>query len=235
MIAGIIGLAHDEPDSREIEEYRSGETGIEVNRTEYLDGQTAYHGAACGYVEEQTQDIVLSGGTNGSEDGVTVQTEPSTTEKYAYTKYVADMSTDPAFVAIDRQDGEFLWEGLIPQVGSVFERAHIRLAEWYDNYAERDKSKIWADGWSGDDPDEPEPASMQFHDDARVGATPTGMSSRKLVGFEYPWDGYVMRGVITQSGYVAVYSSSSPALFARWLRDEVLEYASTDEEEVFDE
>jgi hypothetical protein len=235
MISGILGLSNDEPDTREIEEYRSGETAIEVNRTEYLDGHVAYHGAACGYVKKDSKEIVLSGGTNDTDEGVTVQTTPSKNEEYAYTKYVADLSEDPAFVAIDRGDGEFLWSGLLPQVGTSFSRAHIRLADWYDDYVDRDESKVWADGWSGDHPDEPEPASIQFHDDARAGETPSGMSSRRLVGFQYPWDGYMVRGVITQSGYVAVYSSSSPALFVRWLRDEVLDYATTPKQEVFDE
>jgi len=58
------------------------------------------------------------------------------------------------------------------------------------------------------------------------------MSESKMLGFEYRWDGAPVRGVMAESGYVAIYDGlEDVAPLGRWMREEVLPYASRPEQQ----
>jgi len=232
MIAGIIGLLEQPPNETELEGWtRQPHAAATVDRTDYLDGETVYYGEACDLVEqEQKRPQVVE--TDSGRTNIAQVTD--LVDEKAYTRFVADLEN--RWTTISRSEGEFFWDELGVRYGTIVERAHIDLDAWLDDYKGRDDSECWAVGWSEDGDDEEDtPASIGYHEEANLYDAPPDMA--KQFGFKYSWDGYYVRGMLCESGYVAVYNLDNRAQFARWLTDEVLEYAEVpeDPQEVFDE
>jgi hypothetical protein len=227
MISGLLALADETPDDTEVEEFVDGNNATEANATEYLDDTKTYHGKASGFIDTEKRDIVVSGGDDKSVK--VTRGDPTHTREHVYTEWVADFNQAPSFVAVDRSEGEFLWNRLGARKGIALESAYIKLEDWLDDY----EGQVWADAWSGDEGDDEAPASVRYHDAASAVDSPA--ENARLLGFQYNWDGRWVRGVLSESGYVALYSTDHYGFFTRWLRDEVLEYAVTPSQEVFDE
>jgi len=222
MQAGIIGLVDGEPRETEIESVVSRPFAIDAKATEYLDGEVVYHGTACDTVERQAEAVHITEKDDG-EVGIFSEREP------VYDEVTVDFTADleAGFVAVSSGDGEFLWDALGARAGTPIKRSVLDLDAFREAYERRDNASVWQVGWSDEDR-----AAAEFHDDASLSKAPShGLTQ---LGFSYDWDGYPVRGTMAASGYVAVYHGATvPEAFARFLRDEILEFAEipADEQE----
>lgn len=213
MEAGIIGLVDGEPKATEIESVVSRPFALDANATEYLDGEVVYHGTATDTVERQGESVSITEEDDGS---VTIfsETEP------VYDEVTVDFTADlgAGFVSVSSSDGTFLWDAIGARAGVPIERAELDLDAFREAYERRDDASVWQVGWSGEDT-----AGAEFHNAATLAGAPAhGLTQ---LGFNYKWDGYPVRGTMAASGYVAVYAGpTAPEAFARWVRDEVLEF-----------
>jgi len=222
MQAGIIGLVDGEARDTTIESTVSRPFAIDATATDYLDDAVVYHGSACDTVERQAEAVHITEKDDGSV-GIFSEREPVYDE--VTVDWVADL--DAGFAAVSSSDGTFLWDALGARAGASIERAVFDLDAFSERYGKRDNASVWQVGWSGE-----ERAGAEFHNDASLSKAPAhGLTQ---LGFNYQWDGYPVRGTMAASGYVAIYGGpTSPEAFARWVRDEVLEFAEipVDEQE----
>jgi len=219
MKAVILGLPHSEFDKDvELETDTSKRMpALVVDRTEYLDGATIYHGTAAGRVETTEPSVYVDQGNDR------ISTEREDVRQEVATDFYADF--DAGWVGVDTSDGEFAYDILGPAAGAVVERAVLDVDRFAENYERRDDAEVWQIGHSHSDS-----AEVAYHETASITSAPVhGLSQ---LGFEYWWDGQqVVRGTLAASGYVAVYSNMSVDAFGRWVRDEILPYASLPEDE----
>jgi hypothetical protein len=216
MKAVILGLPHGEFDEDvELETDTSQRIpALVVEETQYLDGVSIYHGTAAGRVKTNRSSVYVD------TDNDRISTEREEILQEVATDFYADF--DAGFVGVDTSDGEFLWKLLGPKAGAVIVRAQIKLDAFAENYERQDDASCWQIGYKPDDDN----VGVRYHDDARVHTR--GVTQ---LGFEYWWDGQLVRGTVAASGYVAVYSNMAVETFGRWLRVEILPFASLPDED----
>ena len=216
-ILGLVPNAAGEP----ITSTYKRNFAIDAERTEYLDGETIYHGTAAGYVDTTKTEVHISASQK------TIDTERIEARKQVTTEFYAD--PEAGFIGVDSSDGEFLWEELSIRKGFYIERAEIDLDSWARDLADRRSANCWQIGWSHDDGDVQDVGSA-FHEGASFDEAVRGGLTQ--LGFSYLWDGHgVVRGTAAASGYVAVFSTMSVPVFGRWLRDEILPHTALPEDE----
>jgi hypothetical protein len=218
MKAVILGLPNGEFDEEVALETDTSQNipAIVVEETRYLDGVSIYHGTAAGRVKTSRSHVYVDS------DNDRISTECEEIMREVATDFYADFNA--GWVGVDTSDGDFLWQMLGPLAGAVIQRAELNLDRFAENYERRDDAECWQIGHSLDDS-----AGVAYHDEASIQTAPVhGLSQ---LGFEYWWDGQVVRGTVAASGYVAVYSNMSVEEFGRWIRDEILPYAALPEDD----
>lgn len=212
----IIGLFDGEPDETELDLHGTSHLGIDSNGYTYLDdAATIHYGEAASTIDTEETEISF---TSTSIDRETVPAS-----KTVATRFFADI--DAGFVTVDSSDGSFLWDHLALRHETDIRRAELDLDAWEAELARMDQSRCWQLGW--DDPEQND-VGVAFHEGAEFGLD----GSVTQLGYEYLWNGSVVRGTAAQSGYVAVFDGvSQPAEVGRWLRDEILPHAEIPEDE----
>lgn len=212
----IIGLFDGDPNGDELQIEGTSHLGIDAAGYDYLDNAaTIYWGEAASQIETDTEEITFTA------SNISRETIPRS--KTVATNFFGDL--DAGFVTIDSSDGTFLWNHLALRHETDIRRAELDLDSWEDELASLSQSRCWQLGW---DHPEREDVGVAFHDGAEF-----GLNGRVTqLGFEYLWNGSVVRGTAAQSGYVAVFDGvSRPSEVGRWLRDEILPHAFIPEDD----
>lgn len=224
MRATILGLARDEIADPHIESRIENATYPAIDSTAYerLDGTTIYAGDAAGKIDIEQEDIYVS------DDAIITETVKGRTDVFC--EWIADLSK--GWIGISRSDGEWLFEALGATKGTLIQRAEIDV----DGFAEYLSDYPNADAWnvtqtrSFDADDAAEESVIAYHDAAHLADT-GGSRETTMLGFEYFWnDGYT-RGVISESGYVALFDGGDrPGTYAAFINSEIAPFASLPEE-----
>jgi hypothetical protein len=78
--------------------------------------------------------------------------------------------------------------------------------------------------------DDAEESTIKYHDAANLADT-GGSRETTMLGFGYFWNDYYTRGVVSESGYVAVFDGADkPGVYAAFINSEILPFASLPEE-----
>ena len=224
MITGTIALV--EPQDEPLESwYHDDETHLPALQVE--DTQTSFDdrpvqtGIAAGYDDTTRQSVSISIDPDGNPSGITVNREDD--RKRIATEWVADV-TGSGLVAIESVagDGEFDFplDLFYTRLGLQPERQFIDVEELYVAW---DREDVLGDIWlaAGEDM---QGTSIDYHGNADGETLPSiGL------GFERPWGGTVMEGVVYASGYVAVYNTTHASQFVRFVEEELLPYRYTEE------
>ncbi|RLM67597.1 hypothetical protein [Halorubrum sp. Atlit-26R] len=224
MRATILGLARDEVADPTIEGHLDQSTYPAIDATAYerLDGTTIYAGQAAGTIDTERETIYVT------EDGIITETEQASEDVYC--EWIADLRE--GWVGVNRSDGDWLFNTVGATKGTLIERAEIDV----DGFAEYLSDYPNANAWnvtqtrSLDPDDDAEEATIEYHDAAHLADT-GGSRATTMLGFEYTWkDGYT-RGVVSESGYVALYDGGDRAgTYAAFINSEILPFASLPEE-----
>ncbi|UIO98928.1 hypothetical protein Hbl1158_10315 [Halobaculum sp. CBA1158] len=223
MHAASVYLTEGDARQTEIPSKLDGELpAVESEATQYLDGHTVYHGTAADLVEEQAETVHVDG------SGVTTSRE-ATLRKRAVDFY-ADVSSDPGIIGVSSESkGEWFLKRAGAQLGVSVKKTRINVDAFAAHVREQTET---ADAWnvsrSRDYGGDKEETSIDYHDAADIEAAERGTTG---LGFEYFWGDDYMRGILYESGYVALYKDCITEVFAKWLRDEVLPFLEVDRDE----
>jgi len=224
MRATILGLARDEIADPQIESHLANATYPAIDATAYerFDGTTIYAGDAAATVDIEQESVYVS------DDDIITETEAAT--ETAYCEWIADLSA--GWVGVNRSDGDWLFETLASAKGTLIERAEIDV----DGFAEYLSEYPTADAWNVtqtrrlDADGDAEEAVIAYHDAAHLADT-SGSRDTTMLGFEYNWNGGYTRGVVSESGYVALFDGGDRAgHYAAFINSEILPFASLPEE-----
>ncbi|SEO73057.1 hypothetical protein SAMN05216388_1017131 [Halorientalis persicus] len=224
MIAGSLARFEEPADDALESQFTNGRyPALYVERTqESFDDRPIQSGKAADTVETIQRKVEI--GTVAESDKKTLHVERVEDRETLITEWVAD-PTGTGLIAAESTDGEgplaFPFDQFYNQGGPV-ERLEVDIPglflAWRDDDALGD---VWM---NGSDPGDG--ASINYHAKASADRQPTiGL------GFERPWNGTVMRGVAFQSGYAAIYSTSSETEFIRFVGDELLPFAYVPDDE----
>lgn len=224
MRAAILGLARDDIADPTIDGHLEQSTYPAIQSTAYerLDGTTIYAGKAAGTIDAERETIYVT------EDGIITETEQASEDVYC--EWIADLRE--GWVGVNRSDGDWLFDTLGATKGTLIERAEINV----DGFAEYLSDYPNANAWnvtqtrSLDPDDDVEEATIEYHDAAHLADT-GGSRATTMLGFEYWWDGEYVRGVVSESGYVALYDGGDGAgAYAAFINSEIMPFASLPEE-----
>lgn len=209
MIAGTLAVLKSAA-SEPLEDYlhNAGLPALSVDRNQ--------QGKAAGRMDIVEQSI-SAGGLQDS-DGVYIDVEQIESRQRVATEWVADV-TDSGVILVESMAGSeppfplgLFWD----QTGREPIRQDIDVAELHRAWSRDD---VLGEVWMTSSADEEEGASIAYHDAADESDTPTiGL------GFRRPWDGTAIRGVVYESGYVALYSANTASKAVRFVADELLPF-----------
>jgi len=224
MRATILALARDEIADPSIESRVENATYPAIDATAYerLDGTTVYAGDAAAKIDTERETIYVS------DDAIITETEKG--KEDVFCEWIADLTE--GWLGVNRSDGDWLFDTLGAANGTLIERAQIDV----DGFAEYLSDYPNADAWnttqtrSLDADDDAEESTIKYHDAAHLSET-GGSRQTTMLGFEYFWnDGYT-RGVVSESGYVALFDGGDKAgTYAAFINSEILPFASLPEE-----
>ncbi|ELZ48953.1 hypothetical protein C464_06065 [Halorubrum coriense DSM 10284] len=224
MRATILGLAQDDIADPQIESHVENATYPAIDATAYerLDGTTVYAGDAAGRIDVESETIYVS------DDSIITETEEAT--EHTYCEWIADLSE--GWLGVNRSDGDWLFDTVGLAKGTRIHRAQIDV----DGFAEYLSDYPTADAWnvtqtrSFDADDDAEESVIAYHDAAHLADT-GGSRDTVMLGFEYNWNEGYTRGVVSESGYVALFDGGDrPGTYAAFINSEILPFASLPEE-----
>lgn len=224
MRATILGLIRGEVADPTVESRLENASYPAIDATAYesLDGSAIYAGDAAGRVEVETERVYVT------ESAITTEREPE--EKTAACEWIADLES--GWLGVNRSDGEFLFDLLGAVKGVEIHRADIDVdgfAEYLSDYAD---STAWnvTQTRSLDDDNDAEESVISYHDAAHLADT-GGSRETTMLGFTYWWEGSYTRGVVSESGFVAVFDGAdAPSAYAAFINSEILPFAELPEE-----
>ena len=212
MFRGIIGLIEGNPEG-EIGRNRGANISIEGERITGLGDDELVTGAAAGSVSKERR-VPLVG-----EDYITTEREERTEE--VYTEFLADLSG--GWVTIDSSDGEFLWDFLALKHKVEIERAEIDLNALTDEVRSWESASVWQAQTDWGDVDAGSGGvTISYHNDA---SWPSDGEVGQL-GFKGLWDGVKLRGIVAQSGYVALFDDATDEIAGQFVADVLLPHCS---------
>ena len=224
MRATILALARDEIADPSIESRVENATYPAIDATAYerLDGTTVYAGDAAAKIDTERETIYVS------DDAIITETEKG--KEDVFCEWIADLTE--GWLGVNRSDGDWLFDTLGATNGTLIHRAEIDV----DGFASYLSDYPNADAWnvtqtrSLDADDDAEESTIKYHDAAHLSET-GGSRQTTMLGFEYFWnDGYT-RGVVSESGYVALFDGGDkPGTYAAFINSEILPFASLPEE-----
>ncbi|MFC5278683.1 hypothetical protein ACFPM1_07930 [Halorubrum rubrum] len=224
MRATIIALARDDIADPHIESRVENATYPAIDATAYerLDGTTIYAGDAAAKIDTEREEIYVS------DDAIITETTKG--KEDAYCEWIADLTA--GWVGVNRSDGDWLFDSLGATNGTLIRRAVIDV----DGFASYLSDYPNADAWnttqtrSLDADDDAEESTIKYHDAAHLSET-GGSRETTMLGFEYYWNDNYTRGVVAESGYVALFDGGDRAgEYAAFINSEILPFASLPEE-----
>lgn len=219
MQATLLYQLTGEPDSTEIESrLDDGLPAIDANATRYLDGRTLHHGEAAAQVETEVSTPTVT------DEGIFHEREPM--PRYRSCEWFVDFEKE--WAGISTSDGEFFFDLLVQTHGVVGEEMDIGLEAWVRDFVEWPDAHCWGLSYSEGSEEVTVRAGADFHEDASLRSLRKQAEEVSAVGFSYTWDGARTRGIICESGYVAVYKDWTPEQFGRWVASDVLPYTVYD-------
>jgi len=226
MLAGTIARLQHPVDSLLEDHHRGGALpALSVEQTQTrVDDPPVQAGSAATTIETQAIDAMVLEDTDTP--GV-LHTEQVASTTTIVADWVADV-TGTGLVVASTTDGDDRWAfpyGLVAnQTGERLDRLEIDVTQMHAAWSsDDDLGDVWMTGASDDD----DATQIQYHDAADIETRPTiGM------GFTRPWGGTVVRGIVYQSGYVAIYSAETPATFIGFLEECILPYVEAHDGEM---
>lgn len=224
MRAGTIGVLERPTDER-LESYFNDRDipALDVQSTqESFDDRPVQSGLVAGHTDATRKHIDI--GVNPDGDPVGIDVSQDEGRERVVTEWVADVTASGLVVPESVYSDDIaafpldvFWNVTGSQVTLPFINVESLHREW-------SREDVLGDVWMvGRDPGDG--ASMNYHAAASESATPTfGL------GFERPWNGTVMRGVVYESGYVAVYNTNHDSQFIRFIDEELLPHAEEGDE-----
>lgn len=228
MIAGTLRqLEQPTDDALESAFPSEGEfPAFDVRNTQTsFDDRPIQTGLAATSVMRRKQVPMLVGQTQDDRDTMLI-TEPEERSQTLVTEWAADV-TGTGLVAAESVDGDGKYDfpfGLLSNLtGGTFNLLAVDVEGLHIAWDDEDTlGDVWmtsADSGAG--------TSIDYHDNADKESRPTiGL------GFECPWGNVVMRGVIYESGYIAVYNDRPATEFFRFIEEEILEFTEVIDDEV---
>lgn len=187
---------------------------IEVEELSYLDGLELYHGevAADIYRDEQV--------AYGTPDGIVTETDETRTNVHA-TVYA---SPQTGWAGITTRKAERVLErALLGQLGVSISEASVDIESFVDTNVISHRADVWAVAYSNGDDEldiDPTRAGARYHSDARL--SDLELEDVSLLGIRMSWDGWSLKVLVCESGYVAVHEDSiSTEAFARWIHERI--------------
>jgi len=225
MIAGTLALLEEPVDEPLDTWFRDRDLpAIHVERTQTsFDDRPVQQGTAATRVETTRRDAAVAVNAEGEAIALDVTDEPAMQD--VSSEWVADI-TGSGLVAAESLTGTdeyaFPFDIIAARTERSLQRVYINVAKLHSAWSEEDAlGDVWMTGTDDEDS-----ASIQYHDAADVETKPTiGL------GFVRPWNGTVERGVVYESGYVAIYSSNTASSFVRFVEEELLPYRYEQEDD----
>ncbi|WP_277540255.1 hypothetical protein [Haloarcula laminariae] len=226
MIAGTLFLLDNVVEEPLETSFRNGRLpALEVNGTQETFGDsTVQRGKAAANIVTEAE--VPEVATVSGEDRKTLITERREQSERMLVEWVADVTNTGLVLSSSVEGTEFdefpvdlflnaTGEQAIPQYVDV-EGLHIA----WDDADELDST--WLNAAEG-----AEGSTIDYHANAHRDQ-PASIG----LGFGRMWNGMVMRGVVYQSGYIALYSCDVPSDAVQFIAEEILPHCSESEEEV---
>lgn len=219
MIAGTLSRL-EQPVDEPLEDYLhdSGFPALSVERTQQgLDGTPIQQGAAASVISTVHKEITAGETIEGDSVFVDVERTEGTTR--IVTEWVADVTESGVILAesLAGSDPAFPLGLFWSRTESEPVRQGIAVDELHREWSSDD---VLGDVWMTSREEEDDGANIAYHEAASPEETPTiGL------GFRRPWDGTAIRGVVYDSGYVALYSTSTASKGVRFVAEELLPYA----------
>ena len=224
MRATILGLALDDVADPTVESHVENATYPAIDATAYerLDGTTIYAGEAAGRIDTEQEEIYIS------DDAIATDTVEAT--DHVYCEWIADLTE--GWVGVNRSDGDWLFNTLGAAKGTLIERAEIDVDGFAAYLSDYPNASAWnvTQTRSLDPDDDAEEATIEYHDAAHLADT-GGSRATTMLGFEYWFEGEYVRGVVSESGYTALFDGGDGAgMYAAWINSEILPFASLPED-----
>jgi len=214
MHAATLFLTRNEARDPQISSKMDGELpAIDAEGVEYLNGQRLYHGDAADYVEQIAEDVHIDDGIYTSRDEV-ISREAI--------EFYADVSTDPGFIGVSSASkGEWFVKRVAAKTGVEAMETCIDVDAFAERIREDDEAA--ANAWNVSRQEDYGPDLTETSIDYNRSADlETAVEGTIGLGFEYFWEDSRFRGVLYESGYVALYTDTVPIVFGRWLQDEIV-------------
>jgi len=224
MIAGTLAVLEDTADEP-LESWFRGKSSLpalEVKKTQSsFDDRPIQSGVAADAVTRETKVPEVTVTIDGEPSGITE--EPREQGERISTDWVADV-TGTGLIAIESVDGDgmldFPLDLFYNLAGSKPVRQRVDIEALHIAWSDEDSlGDVWLNAADGGDG-----ARIDYHQQA----DPEQKATIGL-GFERPWNGTVMRGVVYESGYCAVYNCSRPTEFVRFVEEELLPFCDDDD------
>jgi hypothetical protein len=222
MQAALLYALEGSPDGDRVESKLDNHfPAVEAHATAYLDGLQLSHGRAAALInDERTLPMPTSSG---------IETTEMEVSRKALVDFYADL--EGGWAGISSSDGEwFVEEWLRTQHSVSAHEMMLDLEAWIDDFLAESAPEVWGVSYSVTVGDETTRAGADFHRDADLDQLERDAEYISGVGFRYDWSGDIVRGVIYESGYVALYTRFTEAQFGRWLADHVIPYSYSDVE-----
>lgn len=219
MLAGTIGVLDapaDEPLSDTTENDQSL-PALAVSATQSdLDGEgIAQECTAAARVEKEREEPVVYDG------GITTSREPHSVE--VVSDLVTDVTGTGVVVAERLKGGDppFPFTLVSAQTGRNIQRHHVDVEGFVRSFDADDILDTWLVGSEDDDG---EGVTMDYNDRADPEKAPDATVG---FGFTLSWNETIASGVLYASGYVAIHTSWTAAVFCKFVADRILPHAYT--------
>lgn len=216
MIAGTLGKVNDtvdEPFSSWIRD-GLGYPAIEIKTSQQTHGETvAQAGMVAGRVEETRQQV----STSGDGDSVTIDVDREPEIVPIATGFAADPTGSGVLLAESVAANEelpFPFDVFSGQLGASVHRLEVDVESLHDAWDDGDALEVWMAGSDRNG------STMAYHGSADTSEIEPTIG----LGFKRAWSGTTMKGVVYESGYVALYSARHPADGIQFIADELLPF-----------
>jgi hypothetical protein len=225
MIAGTLAVL-EEPAAEPLETATSGGTlpalDVRTTQTDLQGDAVAQQGHAGGTVRAQTEDVMVARTRDDEKEPIVVTERVEGREEH-HTEWVADV-TGHGIVLIGSLGGSdelpFPLDLMASQTDRAIQPTSIDLESLAVTWNLNDE-QTWYTGDSDDDG-----TTLGYHDQA---GHPAGANVG--LGFSRSWRSTGCRGVVYESGYVAIYRDWTAAVAIKFVAEEILPHARADSQQ----
>jgi len=215
----VLGLFTSAPED-ELESQHGDLASLQVTDVqETVDGRRVYAGEAARIGTEERD--VPTIGADGEIEEVTQNVQTRT-----HCDWFAVLDADPAFVAVDSSDADFVFRQIGLITGGHVQEA-VYSVDWVQDHIESRGASIWQVLWSNTD----EAGSLYPGPDTDEDVIKRGLrSDLSQLGFTVQYDGQLLRGTIASSGYCELYKPDWGFVeMAQWIESELLQHSGVED------